>query len=622
MKLRTQIFSGFIFILFLTLILAGVSIFYLDNVGQASDRILNENYRTVKAAEELINSLATADQVLAKICLGENYSAEALLQILEKEKSIFSRNLAICKDNISEIGENKLVDDLSNEFRDYEQGIETFKTSSDRADFYFQVLQRKNETLRQSCEALINLNHGALTEKDREVQSLYFNAKFYVFIILIMVLIISGWAVYKIPQYIVQPVLDVTDKIKKIAQGDYEQKIEVDSDSELGALSKAFNVMSVKLKEFEETNLDEIKAQKSRIESIIKSINDGLIILNADKEIILVNGAVVPIVGMAEADLVGNNATLLAQENHVMKELLSALDEVEQQPIRVGEEEETDQKNFIKIEDSEGKQEFFTKEIIDVHDNESDQGRSLGYIILLKDVTYFKKSDEAKTNFIAVASHEFKTPLSAINMCLMLLQDKRFGDLNPEQKEIVGSMKSEVQRLIKMVSELLDISKMETGTIALDKKLVSPQMLIEYSAAPFEVQLNEKNINLLKKIDPEIGEFMADTEKISWVLINFLSNAIRYTAPGEDILVEASRSNGYVEFGVIDHGPGIPEEDLDKVFRRFVQLSTNGHKNEKGLGLGLAISKEVINEHQGEIGVESNLGEGSRFFFRIPLETN
>ena len=109
----------------------------------------------------------------------------------------------------------------------------------------------------------------------------------------------------------------------------------------------------------------------------------------------------------------------------------------------------------------EGQQEFFTQDVIDVQDVDN-QSKSLGYILLLKNVTYFKQSDEAKTNFIAVASHEFKTPLSAINMCLMLLQDKRFGTLNPEQDEIVASMKSEVQRLIKMVSELLDISKMET----------------------------------------------------------------------------------------------------------------------------------------------------------------
>ena len=591
----------------------------MENVGRASERTLEENYSSVKASEELIVSLAKVDQILSKICLGSNYNENILLRILEREKEIFSNNLEICKSNISEVGERKLVNDLTEQYIDYESHLDDFRNTSDRVGLYFSVLQRKNEILRETCSKLIDLNHGALSKKDRVVQTLYFNAKVYVFVILILVLFISGLAIYKFPQLIVKPILDVTEKIKRVAEGDYEQQIPVDSDTELGNLSKAFNVMSVKLKEFEESNLEEIKAQKTRIETIIKSINDGLVILNESKDVILANDAASVILGIPEKQLIGKNARELAQNNSVMQGLLESLEPqvVEADPDA---KEDEKSKNFIKVEHQEGKQEFYTEDVIDVQDTD-ESSKSLGYILLLKNVTYFKQSDEAKTNFIAVASHEFKTPLSAINMCLMLLQDKRFGSLNPEQDEIVASMKSEVQRLIKMVSELLDISKMETGNIELDKKLVSPRVLMEYSSAPFDVQLSEKNITLQQKIDPELPDFLADTEKISWVLINFLSNAIRYTPQGGVIIMEANKLNGKVEFAVEDKGPGIPKQHLNKVFKRFVQLQTNGAKNEKGLGLGLAISKEVITEHQGDIGVNSELGVGSRFFFTIPLET-
>lgn len=620
MKLRTQIFSGFIFILILTLILAGVSIYYLENVGQASERILEDNYGSVKASEGLIVSMAKVDQILAKICLGSNYNEEILLNILDREKELFLSNLAICKSNISEVGERKLVNDLVEQYQDYEMHLEDFKTTSDRVGLYFSVLQRKNEILRETCEKIIDLNHSALSKKDHNVQALYFQAKVYVFVILILVLFISGLAIYKFPQLIVKPILDITEKIKRVAEGDYEQQIAVDSGTELGNLSKAFNIMSVKLKEFEETNLEQIKAQKTRIETIIKSINDGLVIMNAKKDVILANDAASVILGVPENQLIGKNAAELAEVNPVLQGLMDSLDQNVTVGLNGNDSGEEKSRNFIKVEHTEGKQEFYTKDVIDVQDVD-DHNKSLGYILLLKNVTYFKQSDEAKTNFIAVASHEFKTPLSAINMCLMLLQDKRFGSLNPEQDEIVASMKSEVQRLIKMVSELLDISKMETGSIELDKKLVSPKVLMEYSSSPFDVQLSEKNITLSKKIDPLLPEFLADTEKISWVLINFLSNAIRYTPEGGDIIMEARKLDGQVEFAVEDKGPGIPRQDLNKVFHRFVQLQTNGTKNEKGLGLGLAISKEVITEHQGEIGVDSELGVGSRFFFTIPLET-
>ncbi len=619
MKLRTQIFSGFVFILILFLILAGVSIYYLENVGQASERILEENYSSVKAAEELIVSLAKVDQILAKICLGSNYNEDILVRILDREKEIFSSNLSICKSNISEDGELKLVNSLSELYRDYESQLLSFNNTSDRAGLYFSVLQRKNEILRETCSMLIDLNHSALSSKDQVVQTLYFNAKAYVFIILIVVLLISGLAIYKFPQMIVRPILDITEKIKRVADGDYKQQIPVDSDTELGNLSKAFNIMSVKLKEFEESNLEEIKAQKTRIETIIKSITDGLVILNESKDVILVNEAASNILDIPEKKLIGKNVLELSLDNSVMRGLLESLEQND-----TGNEEDLEDeqsKNYIKVERQEGQQEFYTKDVINVHDVDN-ENKSLGYILLLKNVTYFKQSDDAKTNFIAVASHEFKTPLSAINMCLMLLQDKRFGTLSPEQDEIVVSMKSEVQRLIKMVSELLDISKMETGSIELDKKLVTPKVIIDYSASPFDVQLSEKNITLEKVIDPEIPEFMADTEKISWVLINFLSNAIRYTPEGGHILIEAKKHHDKVEFAVEDKGPGISKQDHNKVFQRFVQLQPNGVKNEKGLGLGLAISKEVITDHGGDIGVVSELGSGSRFYFTLNLETS
>ena len=378
--------------------------------------------------------------------------------------------------------------------------------------------------------------------------------------------------------------------------------------------------MSIKLKEFEESNLEQLKAQKTRIETIIKSINDGLVILNESKDIILANDAASTILGIPENKLIGKNALELSQQNSVMRGLLDSLEHPEgNQEYSDVDEEHT--KNLIKIDHQEGKQEFYTKDVIDVQ-NVDNENKSLGYILLLKNVTYFKQSDEAKTNFIAVASHEFKTPLSAINMCLMLLQDKRFGTLNPEQDEIVASMKSEVQRLIKMVSELLDISKMETGSIELERKLVSPKTILEYSSSPFDVQIGEKEIDLKRIIDPEIPDFMADTEKVSWVLINFLSNAIRYTEQGGEIVMEARKVNNSVEFSVQDKGPGIAKQHHNKVFQRFVQLQNNGMKNEKGLGLGLAISKEVITEHGGDIGVDSELGEGSKFYFRLPLETS
>lgn len=618
MKLKTQILLGFLLLLILTLILSGVFVFYLENLGKASEKVLKENYRSVKASEELVVSLAKMDQILAKICLGTNYNEEILIGILESEKKIFRNNLSISRKNISEIGEKTVVQNLHEAFDQYVESIKTFETSEDRVALYFNVLQRQNEIIRETSVSLNELNHKALSRKDILAQKLYFRAKVYIFIITVLVLIISGITIYKIPQLIVQPIIDVTEKIKRISEGEYEQKIEINSQNELGDLIEAFNGMSVKLKEFEESNYAEIKAQKSRIETIIKSLNDGLIILNENKEVIIANDAASTILNVSEKNLLGRKAADIARENVVMNDLLITINNK-----NLDQDEIADKKNFIKIINEEDKQEFFAKEIVSVYDSKSSSKRKfLGHIIMLKDVTSFKKSDEAKTNFIAVVSHELKTPLSAMNMSLMLLQDERCGTLNDEQSKLASSMKKEVQRLIKMVTELLDLSKVETGTIELDKKFVSPELLIEYSTAPVEIQLKEKDIVIERDVNKDLPEVYVDPEKISWVLINFLSNAVRYSPPGSKIVIGVLVSDNYMEFSVTDQGPGIEEENLSKVFNKFVQIATNGKKNKGGLGLGLAISKEVIDAHDGEIAVTSEMGKGSVFYFRIPTNVN
>ncbi|MEO0332783.1 MAG: ATP-binding protein, partial [Bacteroidota bacterium] len=480
---------------------------------------------------------------------------------------------------------------------------------------YFTVLQRKNEVIREDCVQLGAINHAQLSDKDAIAQRLYFRSKVSVFLILILVLIIVGWAVYQVPHAIVKPISDVTEKIRRISQGEYQQKIDVDSRSELGELAQAFNVMSIKLQEFEKLNIEEVQAQKSRMESIIKSMNDGLIVLDEDKRIILVNESGKQIISLEDDQLLGRKLSDFS-DNEVTAELNQAIKETAK-PSGKPNEESTH--NFLRVDNYNGKKAFFTKEITRVYGREDSFRRFIGYIVILKDITAFKESDEAKSKFVAVVSHELKTPLSALNMSLMLLQNPRIGELSEEQSQLVGSMKQEVNRLVKMVTELLDLARAENGTIQMDKKLVDPQILVEYAVAPVQAKLQEKNLTLENETAQSLPEITIDPEKISWVLINLLTNAIRYSPEGERVVISTKQVGNYVECSVRDFGPGISPKDAKRVFNKFVQLSTNGKKNKGGLGLGLAISKEIVQAHGGQIYVESDLGSGSRFYFRIPL---
>lgn len=616
MKIRTQIFSGFLLVLLLTLVLAGVTIYYLSNLGNASNKILEENYRSIKASEGIIVSLAKIDQILSKICLGSNYNDSTLTSILENEKVILQNNLIICQENAGNEEEIVLVNQIESDYLKYKDNIGTFRNTTDPVGLYFTVLQRQNEIIRENTVQLAAINHKDLSAKDEYAQSLYFRSKIYVFLILVLVLLIVGWAVYQVPHEIVKPITKITEKIKRISQGQYQQRIVVDSHSELGELAKAFNTMSIRLQEFEKLNIEEVQAQKSRMESIIKSLNDGLIILDEKGEIILVNSTGKSLIGLNEKQLMGHKLKYLAKKNEVLREISASLDNQEKGPDWGSGERHS----FLKLVNEDDKISFYAKDIVKVYSNDDSDRKFIGHIITLKDITSFKESDEAKTNFIAVVSHELKTPLSALNMSLMLLRDSRFGNLNEEQEKITASMKREVQRLVNMVTELLDLSKVESGKINLEESAVSPKILMEYALAPVEAKFNDKGIEIVKDYEQNLPDVYVDPEKISWVLINLMTNAIRYSQEGGKVILSTKRINQEVEFGVEDFGPGIAKEDLKRVFNKFVQLQTNGKKNKNGLGLGLAISKEVIEAHGGEISVTSEIGKGSRFFFKVPLE--
>ena len=619
MRIKAQIVSGFLFILLLTCALAGVTIYYLSNLGTASNRILEDNYRSIKATEGMVVSLSKIDQILSKICLGQNYNDSTLLDILSNEQEILTNQLVICQNNLEGEEENKLFLQIEGDFADYRKHMMLFEATRDRAGLYFSVLQRLNEVIRENCVQLAAINHLQLSEEDAIAQNLYLRSKIYVFLIVILVLVTVGWALYQVPREIVKPITDVTEKIKRIAQGEYQQKIDVDSRSELGDMARAFNTMSVKLQEFEKLNIEEVQTQKSRMESIIRSMSDGLIILDEQEKIILVNDSSTQILNLDEEQLIGKRLASLEENSKVIRELSNSLRHDTVDSSERSKDMKEERHNFLKVDRGEGKKSFYTKEIVKVYSDET-QKRFNGYIIIMKDITTFKESNDAKSKFIAVVSHELKTPLSALNMSLMLLRDSRFGALSAEQDKIAASMKQEVHRLVNMVTELLDLSKVESGKINLEQKVVSPAVLLEYAVAPVLAKFEEKNVEIVKQISQWMSDIRVDPEKISWVLINLMTNAIRYSPQNGKVILIARQFEDEVEFSVRDFGPGIPKEDIKRVFNKFVQLSTNGSKNKNGLGLGLAISKEVVDAHGGTIFVESELGHGSKFSFRIPIE--
>jgi signal transduction histidine kinase len=267
---------------------------------------------------------------------------------------------------------------------------------------------------------------------------------------------------------------------------------------------------------------------------------------------------------------------------------------------------------------ADGKESYFEKETvtITIKPTGEDQTITIGDVIILRNITVFKELDFAKTNFIATVSHELKTPIASIKMSLQLLEKPATGSINTDQKQLIDGIKEDSQRLLKITGELLELSQLETGNIKLNMEKSDPYEIVNYAIEAIKVQAEQKQIELQIEVEHNLPEVKADSEKTAWVLINFLTNAIRYSSENSSITVQLKKENNQITFQVIDTGRGIDSRYKTKIFDKYFQVP-GSHKS--GTGLGLAISKEFIEAQGGTIGIASELGLGSTFYFKLGI---
>ena len=603
MKLKAQIRLGYFFLLSIIIFLVAFSIFFLNRLDKASDRILKENYVSIEAAQNMLSDITSLNEFI----FTDTYKREKIFpaDII----SDFNQNLNICKNNITEPGEKKIVSEIENGFGDYTGLVKSAVNgmSDNTARQQFRILFDK-------ISYLVDINQNASLEKNTESRETFKSAWLYVLIFGTLSLVIAFFIIFKIPSAIIKPLEITTSKISKISEGDYEQRIDTKANNEIGQLALSFNKMAEKLFEYEKLNQVTKIAQRSRLESIVNSLNDPIIVFDEQNNFVLLNTKAELLLGKSNEELKGISAYELSVQNNIIRDILKFFNIGKVLPGNTDDNKE----HYLKITRNE-KDEYYLVDITNVYDTEKRSGKnSLGYIAALKDVTSFKELNDAKTNFIAALSHELRTPLSAIRLSTNLLQNEKVGMLNPSQEKLVTSVKEETQRLLRIINELIDISKIETGHIKLNFQLTDPAFIINYSISPFIIQVQEKQINLTKQLQSNLPKIKVDAEKISWVILNLLANAVRFTPEKGSIKIAVEKNEDNLEFILCDSGPGISPENIGKIFNKYFQ-EPGRVAAEEGLGLGLAICKEIIEAHRGKIWVSSEKGKGSEFHFTIPL---
>ncbi len=241
-----------------------------------------------------------------------------------------------------------------------------------------------------------------------------------------------------------------------------------------------------------------------------------------------------------------------------------------------------------------------------------------GALVQLTDITRFYEMEKFKDDYISIISHEFRTPLTSIVLGVEMLREGMLGDLNSRGREIFEAIGVDCRRLTKLVDNLLELSRIESGTIYIQTEPVDAADLVREAVRPLQIQAEKKEIELIADLPASIPPVAADFSKAVWVLTNLIGNALRYTGAGGSITIKVEAGRRRLYFSVSDTGCGIPEEYRDQIFQKFIQVRGPA-KKKGGAGLGLAIAREIVTAHGGEIWVESEVGQGSTFTFSFPI---
>lgn len=556
--------------LFVMIIILSLSSAYsIFSIKKDTENILKANYNTLEYSRNMLSSLDYIDT--------------------DKQKAIkiFDENLKKQSINITEVGEDKVTNNLSVNFTLLQ------KNSDD---------EKIKAQIRQDIFEIMKLNMNAIKVKSDIAKQTAETANLWIAIVGTFCFLIAFNLLINLPNNIANPIKELTASIKEIANRNYSERVHFYNHNEFGDLAKSFNTMAQKLEEYSNSSIHKLTFEKKRLETLINNMHDPIIGLDNEGLILFVNDEALKIIGMKQEDVIGQSASSLAIKNDLMRSLIvNDLESSKAHPMKIY---------------ADGKESYFEKETINitVTPTGEDKTISIGDVIILRNITIFKELDFAKTNFIATVSHELKTPISSIKMSLQLLEKEDTGKINEEQKLLIDSIKEDSGRLLKITGELLEMSQLETGNIQLNMEKSNPYEIVNYAIEAVKVQAEQKHIEVQLELEENLKFVKADSEKTSWVLINFLTNAIRYSSENSIIEVKLRHEDNQIIFKVIDKGKGIESRYKTKVFDKYFQIP-GSHKS--GTGLGLAISKEFIEAQNGVIGVESELGLGSAFYFKL-----
>ncbi|MBD0382226.1 cell wall metabolism sensor histidine kinase WalK [Paenibacillus sedimenti] len=397
---------------------------------------------------------------------------------------------------------------------------------------------------------------------------------------------------------ITNPIKEITRQATAVAEGNFDQQVRVQGTDEIGQLGSTFNFMMNRLKEALSLNEEE----KEKLASILTNMNDGVIATDDRGQVIVLNRRAKQILQTEEEATIGREISeVLGIPMDTIREFIGGQVNTTLLDIELPDEEE---QLSVRI--------TFTP----IHRRGEGQH---GIIAVLQDVTDQEKLEQARREFVANVSHELRTPLTTIKSYLEALDD---GAIEEPQlaSRFISVTRSETERMIRLVTDLLHLSRLDSKQSMMSKSSTLVSEMLEEVADRFSFQLRQRKIRINIQVEPGVTRLLLDRDKIDQVLDNLVSNAIKYTGDEGSIRLSARKiDKEMLEISVQDNGIGIPKKDLSRIFDRFYRVDKARSRNMGGTGLGLSIAREIVKAHGGTIALDSELGQGTRVTFTLPM---
>ncbi len=579
-----------------------------SSLGAASNKILRDNFRSVLAAQRMEEDLHGIDSAVMFRLAGHPAGTPEQIRLLERK---FDDELYAEEHNITEPGEYDTAARLHAKWTSYQAAVRSFLALSahdamDRA--YFTVLYPLNHQAWVEAANILSINQDAMVQRSARVQRTANERTTLLVVAAVAVLFLGLASSISLTSKLLVPLSTLTNAVRRLGEGDLEARAVVRGEDEIAQLGREFNTMATRLAAYRRSSLGELLEAQQSAQATIDSLPDPVVVFGERGQLLSANEAAADMLGIA---LEVSTPNPLSRAPATAREVLERL-----RTHVMGGRGAWNPSGFeavVRVPAPGGEKSLLPRGT-PIY---AEEGGIAGAVVVLQDVTRLMFFDEFKNDMVATVAHELRTPLTSLRMAVHLMLEGAAGPVSEKQADLLYTAREETEKLQGIIDDLLDLSRLQGGRLALKKARVTPRELLD-PLNRFEEDALGHGLLFVVKDETALGdEVEADADRIGIVLTNLVQNALRHTPSGGSISVRASHRSGAVRFEVSDTGSGIPAEFRDRVFEKYLQIPGQARGE---AGLGLYIARELVLAHGGEIGLESPPTGGSTFWFTLPVE--